>query len=126
MYLGGERWRVRRASVSGWCVGAVTAATSVFWLQPRCRTVLRICCRGFITMCPSLLRDTNLRRLRQHSRHPPSDDYPTPIYFVHFRWEGGHLFRGIIRLYESRNEDVVKELRCLTQVRVRCVFVLIV
>ncbi|CAM9517830.1 unnamed protein product, partial [Pylaiella littoralis] len=31
-------------------------------------------------------------------------------------WEGGHLFRGIIRLYESRNEDVVKELPCVTQV----------
>ncbi|CAN0369747.1 unnamed protein product, partial [Ectocarpus sp. 12 AP-2014] len=31
-------------------------------------------------------------------------------------WEGGHLFRGIIRLYESRNEDVVKELPCFAQV----------
>ena len=33
------------------------------------------------------------------------------------RWEGGHLFRGVIRLYEFRNEDVVKELPCLAQVR---------
>ncbi|CAM9649779.1 unnamed protein product, partial [Laminaria digitata] len=31
-------------------------------------------------------------------------------------WEGGHLFRGKIRLYESRNKDVVKELPCLAQV----------
>lgn len=34
-----------------------------------------------------------------------------------YRWEGGHLFRGIIRLYESRNKDVVKELPCFAQVR---------
>ncbi|CAM9957404.1 unnamed protein product, partial [Choristocarpus tenellus] len=31
-------------------------------------------------------------------------------------WEGGYLFQGKLRFYESRNEDVVKELPCTAQV----------
>lgn len=38
-------------------------------------------------------------------------------YWTRNSWEGGRLFRGVIRIYESRNEDVVKELPCVAQVK---------